>query len=142
MVSKTKLRKLLCGFIYSRINYGSTEHDFIVLTLCILSLENWSIRNDAFDSFFYLTHFIGYFFPVSLLPNTRALQQQGPSVWYQTNRKKIANKKCHSFFLEPLIIDLATFKLFVYQIFSHKMLSNMAKRLKAISLAEAVKYCL
>ena len=31
-LSKTKLRNLSCGFIYSRINYGSTEHDIIVLT--------------------------------------------------------------------------------------------------------------
>ena len=30
--SKTKLRYLSYGFIYSRINYGSTEHDIIVLT--------------------------------------------------------------------------------------------------------------
>ena len=29
---KTKLRNLSCGFIYSRINYGSTEHDIILLT--------------------------------------------------------------------------------------------------------------
>ena len=30
-LSKTKLRNLSCGFIYSMINYGSTEHDIILL---------------------------------------------------------------------------------------------------------------
>ena len=32
MLSKTKLRNLSYGFIHSWINYGSTEHDIIVLT--------------------------------------------------------------------------------------------------------------
>ena len=41
-----------------------------------------------------------------------------------------------------MIIDLVTFKLFVYRNFFHKVLTKMVKRLKAISLAEAVNYCL
>ena len=45
-------------------------------------------------------------------------------------------------FIAPLIIDLATSKLFVYQNFLLKILSNMAKRFKPIYLAEAVNCCL
>ena len=38
-LSKTKLRILSCGFIYSRIYYGSTDHDIIALTKASPSLN-------------------------------------------------------------------------------------------------------
>ena len=41
-----------------------------------------------------------------------------------------------------IFIYIATFKVFIYRNFFHKILTNMAKILKAIFLAEVVNYCL
>ena len=38
-LGKAKLRNLSSDFIYSRINYGSTEHDIVVLTKFSSSLN-------------------------------------------------------------------------------------------------------
>ena len=41
-LNKTKLRNLSCGFIYSRINYGSTDHDIILLIRASASITRIS----------------------------------------------------------------------------------------------------
>ena len=41
-LNKTKLRNLSCGFIYSRINYGSTDHDIILLIKASASITRIS----------------------------------------------------------------------------------------------------
>ena len=38
-LGKAKLRNLSSDFIYSRVNYGSTEHDIVVLTKFSSSLN-------------------------------------------------------------------------------------------------------
>ena len=125
-LSKTKLRNLSCGFIYARINYGSTEHDIIVLTLCITSLEKSFPQERCIWFMFY-----------------QSRQPQGSSVWYQIKRKKIANKKhpvACSYAIDYWFSAFQTSRL--PEFFFLKRLTNMAKRLKAIFLAEVVNDCL
>ena len=79
---------------------SQAKAEAIPLTLCIPSLEKSFPREQCICVIFY-----------------QSRQPQGPSVWYQINKKKIVHKKSRSLFLAPLIIDLETFKLFVYRNF-------------------------